>query len=525
MSIIQISKIQVRRGLQENLPQLSSAELGWSIDQRRLFIGNGALSEGAPSVGNTEILTQYTDILSVIQNYYYQGVESGYISQTTTYRTFQNVLDENRVSIRNFGAVGDGITDCTTAILQAITQVYPSSQSNNPRIRRVIFFPAGTYVVNAEIALPLYATLVGDGIDATIIQQKNAAARSVFTLMDSVGDISPLLSGSSVMPSVVEFGSMTIQNTTDNDVLFLDSANLVRCIDIKLKGSQANPTSAGTAKALVRLISNTASCYNIIFDRCVFNNATYAVVGNGDIYGVSIDKSYFTNLYQPVNLNGSANYPRAVRISNSVFDMVYTTAIVAYGYSSVTSAHNYYKNVANGFGTSPMAPVIYYECPENYSFSDLFDRSASNSAVYPKIQSIGTFWPNPATSTYNASGSLKVLPGTTDILFANSILANTSLTISSVNNTNAIIDYTLNNGSNVKVGTLRIAINNVSTNQFYYEDDFVEYPVGNFFTYGVNSPTATQLSFAAYGNSIVLVANTSTTSGNVTFKYNVRKFS
>ena len=126
------------------------------------------MSEGAPSIGNTEILTQYTDILSVIQNYYYQGVESGYISQTTTYRTFQNVLDENRVSIRNFGAVGDGITDCTTAILQAITQVYPSSQSNNPRIRRVIFFPAGTYVVNAEIALPLYATLVGDGIDATI---------------------------------------------------------------------------------------------------------------------------------------------------------------------------------------------------------------------------------------------------------------------------------------------------------------------------------------------------------------------
>ena len=103
MSIIQISKIQVRRGLQENLPQLSSAELGWSIDQRRLFIGNGALSEGAPSVGNTEILTQYTDILSVIQNYYYQGVESGYISQTTTYRTFQNVLDCISDFARNSG--------------------------------------------------------------------------------------------------------------------------------------------------------------------------------------------------------------------------------------------------------------------------------------------------------------------------------------------------------------------------------------------------------------------------------------
>ena len=50
MPILQISKIQHRRGLQDNLPQLSSGEIGWSQDQRRLFIGNGALDEGAPVV-------------------------------------------------------------------------------------------------------------------------------------------------------------------------------------------------------------------------------------------------------------------------------------------------------------------------------------------------------------------------------------------------------------------------------------------------------------------------------------------
>jgi hypothetical protein len=57
MAVIQISKIQIRRGLQENLPQLASAEMGWSVDQRKLYIGNGTLAEGAPSVGMTEILT------------------------------------------------------------------------------------------------------------------------------------------------------------------------------------------------------------------------------------------------------------------------------------------------------------------------------------------------------------------------------------------------------------------------------------------------------------------------------------
>jgi hypothetical protein len=57
MAVTQISKIQIRRGLQENLPQLSSAEMGWSVDEQRLFIGNGTLSEGAPFTGVTEILT------------------------------------------------------------------------------------------------------------------------------------------------------------------------------------------------------------------------------------------------------------------------------------------------------------------------------------------------------------------------------------------------------------------------------------------------------------------------------------
>ena len=72
MAVVQISKIQLRRGLQENLPQLASAEMGWSVDERRLFIGNGTLAEGAPSTGVTEVLTTqsiYTELnlITVLQ--------------------------------------------------------------------------------------------------------------------------------------------------------------------------------------------------------------------------------------------------------------------------------------------------------------------------------------------------------------------------------------------------------------------------------------------------------------------------
>ena len=53
MAIVQISQIKHRRGTNENLPQLASAELGWSVDTQQLYIGNGTLEEGAPEIGNT----------------------------------------------------------------------------------------------------------------------------------------------------------------------------------------------------------------------------------------------------------------------------------------------------------------------------------------------------------------------------------------------------------------------------------------------------------------------------------------
>ena len=73
MAIVQISRITHRKGLIENLPQLAGGEFGWALDERRLFIGNGTLAEGAPVVGNTEILTQYSDILNLSSSYYYKG--------------------------------------------------------------------------------------------------------------------------------------------------------------------------------------------------------------------------------------------------------------------------------------------------------------------------------------------------------------------------------------------------------------------------------------------------------------------
>lgn len=203
MAIVQISQMTNRKGLQVDLPQLAGAELGWSVDQRRLFIGNGTLAEGAPVVGNTEILTEFSDILAFQTNYTYQGESAGYTVQTgptpgtPISQSLQSWLDQY-ASVKDFGAVGDGSTDDTAAINRALDQLYCQS-IQDPQIRRSLFFPAGVYLTSSAIKIPPYACLVGEGINSSIIRRKSPAT--------FVGSISgTTLTVTSVISGTIEVG-------------------------------------------------------------------------------------------------------------------------------------------------------------------------------------------------------------------------------------------------------------------------------------------------------------------------------
>lgn len=106
MAIVQISQIKHRRGYANSLPQLGSAELGWSVDTQQLYIGNGTLDEGAPEVGNTEILTEHSNIPGITT--YTQT-----ISNNTTANLANLVFDSTDPSIivnyRAFRPHTDGV--------------------------------------------------------------------------------------------------------------------------------------------------------------------------------------------------------------------------------------------------------------------------------------------------------------------------------------------------------------------------------------------------------------------------------
>ena len=88
MAVVQISRIQVRRGKANSgtgIPQLASGELAWALDTQELYIGNGAVAEGSPAVGNTKVLTELDlsangNVLNLIQHIYKineQGMQTG----------------------------------------------------------------------------------------------------------------------------------------------------------------------------------------------------------------------------------------------------------------------------------------------------------------------------------------------------------------------------------------------------------------------------------------------------------------
>jgi hypothetical protein len=186
MAVVQISRIQIRRGQANQgtgFPQLASGELGWAIDTQQLYIGNGAVSEGSPSVGNTRVLTQTdlsgtSNLLQQLQHIYKVNdvsVFTGPTANSPVQRTLQSRLDD-LVTTSDFGAIGNGIVDDTAAIQRAINQLFLNATTpaysntiSGASKRVVLQMPAGQFNISSTIYIPSYASLVGAGADKTVL--------------------------------------------------------------------------------------------------------------------------------------------------------------------------------------------------------------------------------------------------------------------------------------------------------------------------------------------------------------------
>jgi hypothetical protein len=477
VAILQISRITQRKGLAQDLPEpLAGAELGWAVDTRQLFIGNGELTEGAPVVGNTEILTEFSDLLAYTTLYTYKGAAAGYDVQTgatsgaVVSQSLQSRLDSYAI-VTDFGAVGDGITDDTAAINRALFQLY--CRQTNTQVRRSLFFPAGTYLITDTIKIPPFAQLYGEGPNSSIIKfsvenwtsaipyatgvlvyyvtgnayYRSAAAVPVGTSITNTSYWTPVLTGlpeyvvrtadslqqvgTDIMtngaqfpPQSVEVSNMCFQTlNADSDsvqshnILLVEDAEQVAFTSVTFQGPFTTATNINTVSdariSCVKFDSTiTYPCTQIYFDNCRFSGTTYGFDADVVIQGATISNSYFDAMYRGIVLDTS---PTGVRMVHNTFDNIYTQGIqIINGATLNVSAYNIFYDVGNNYTVTATTPVISIDTDNNVSMGDMFERTTAQSATYPRV-SLGS------------TGSIAFGMNTSEIGYVISGVANTTI--------------------------------------------------------------------------------------------------
>lgn len=413
MAIVQVSRITQRKGLATDLPQpLASAEIGWAVDQRRLFIGNGTLAEGAPVVGNTEILTEFSDILGFATQYIYKGEAAGYTVQTgatpgdPVSQSLQSRLDSFSV-ITDFGATGDGVTDVTDNINRAMFQLL--CRSANPSARRSIFFPAGVYIITDTLNIPTNCELYGEGADSTIISfnvqnwtstiaysagtlvfkannpgsgyyraQFNVPAGTDIGANNPSGDpywaaealpsyvirtadslqqtgVDIALNGA-ILPGNVQLSGMKIVTNQVHDCALIQNADGCIFDNVSFAGPllEADLNTAVDNIAAVRWdsSSNTILSRNVTFNNCRFSGFTYATDTEQLIRGVTFCNCVFDTLHQGIVLGGAVPVlggPTGVKIVHNTFDNIHSQGIVINNVNLNATAYNTFYDVGNAF--------------------------------------------------------------------------------------------------------------------------------------------------------------------------------
>ena len=482
MAILQISRITHRKGLVENLPQLAGAEFGWALDERRLFIGNGLIEDGAPVIGNTEILTEFSDILGLASTYTYKGARAGYIVKTgetddDVVRSLQARFDE-RVSVLSFGAAGDGITDDTSAINRAFYELF--CRQTNVETRRALYFPAGIYVIKDLIKIPPYAKIIGDGLTSSIIKYVSpdggttVAPHCIVTSDDLHQTGINLGNNGATPPTGVEAYHMGFQSTEANTILLLDSLTKSSFAYIDIQGplnvSQLQDAIPGTAA--IRIVStNALRPADITINKTLTRGTTYGLEVQHECKGVQFENGKMNFHYRgaeigtmPVGLG-----PSGVNLTRNIFDNITTQGIIVGSVRLNSSAFNVFYNVGNNLGSSPITPVIEFENEGNVSIGDLFERNDAQNLVHPRIEINGT-----SCIALDSSHAIKLGVYSRETGLVSSLANNTSgnlFTIQSIASTTFKVDYTIRRGTNVRNGTMTITNDSAGVT---FDDDYTE---------------------------------------------------
>ena len=405
MAVVQISKIQVRRGKKNQgagVPQLSGGEFGWAVDSRELYIGNGSVAEGAPAVGNTKVITEHDDIFALVDTYKYKSttdyMQTGVSTTSPVARTLQDRLDDI-VSVKSFDCTGEATQDCTEELQRALDQLYLNSANKGTEVSRVVLhMEPGVYTINGTVYVPPYATILGAGPDKTVI--KTSSTSPVFKTQNDL-DIGGSKtdanddSGTAYNNQArnILISGITLQTTAaDGKGLVLQNCRNSIFENIKIKGpwviGQTIPTDyqSDIGIEINSKSGSVGSGYNQ-FINCYIEGWAYGVLSNWDITYCNFDTCTFDQLGQGMNFGsdmvlgaastGQSIGPNHCTIHTSQFQNIEQQAILITNGLYNLSLNNRYVAVGNNGGTEsqPVHSVIKFLKASNTSNQDYFKRT------------------------------------------------------------------------------------------------------------------------------------------------------
>ncbi len=483
MAVVQISKIQVRRGQKSSaggiIPQLSSAEFAWAIDTQELFIGNGSVAEGAPYVGNTKILTEHDNILELAASYRFAEPDPSIFLSVP--RDLQSKLDEY-VSVIDFGAVPNGTTDNVAAFEAALTQLFTN---NDDRYKKILYVPNGVYVFSGNLKIPSTAIIKGETKDGAILELNSNTI--LFTGINGELEID---FNSTNRPRNINISNLTISRGIGetNITGIADSVfeNVKWISDYELGDSFAGVIDDQPAAVRWENSLPGTKVSNVTFKNCSWESNTLSVKSDQvvvdpsqpPIYDtfVNFENCKFSIGHTGILINGISGQGNRWNINDSEFEEMYEKAFVSDFGIGTKIQRSRFINCGNQNNTaaSPVTPIVSFGEP----MENIVIQCSSNRHQEGGFASVST--KGAEVEVLNSARTSLVDMNHNEIFLSNSFRP---LAVFSSYNRYTYIDYTLNLGVHSRSGQIVIMVpedqGSISfTDNYAYSTPFVTEPGG-----------------------------------------------
>jgi hypothetical protein len=368
--------------------------MAWAVDTQELFIGSGAVSEGAPAVSNVKVITELDlnvngNILSLLQ-YIYKvsdpGMQTGTSPNIPILRPIQDRLDDS-VNALDFGANGQGgSTDDTEALQRAIDQLFLNTTRSKASVdtpdgvknRVTLEIPAGIYNISSTLYVPSYTSLVGAGANKSIINFTGTGAAIQFVNDTSEPGAPDSINNAlgNTQPRYILIKDLSVWTTSgENKAFQLDAVRDSVFENLELKGNWDNFAYDNNRAFDFNVRSGIVTCENNVFKNISIDGFTHAIYTDQDILNNSFSEFKVTNCQNGFMLGFQTNTsiigqqfgPRESLIFNSRFDNVKKYAIYI-GTGSKNSIKNIKLiNVGNDGAGNAQAiyPQIYIDSHGN----------------------------------------------------------------------------------------------------------------------------------------------------------------